>query len=306
MRRHALYLAGFLLCAVNCCGIYGQDTCGLAMQPRYSDYVSVSRDGGTIYTTVQVSGYTQVQIEPGCTLTGVTHQGKVYNTISTVGGWVNGPTVWPPNYISVTNSQTFRGTPGTTYPFNWVAEIYCSKIGVFFYDSGNSNILDCIVPSTETTAVERAAFTTMTDFNQTIGDSANDSFNGSTVTEGNAAPGQDTCWGTWSSGPRYTGMTGGSWTVAGGQVLGQPNHWGFDEVGWSTTAVDYYRVQAPAHGVAIPCGLTGYQSLTISCPSGSVIYTPSFGNKLTATIERTDVINCRHDMNNSACQTITY
>jgi hypothetical protein len=89
-----------------------------------------------------------VQIEPGCTLTGVTHQGKVYNTISTVGGWVNGPTVWPPNYISVTNSQTFRGTPGTTYPFNWVAEIYCSKIGVFFYDSGNSNILDCIVPST--------------------------------------------------------------------------------------------------------------------------------------------------------------
>ena len=35
-------------------------------------------------------------------------------------------------------------------------------------------------------------------------------------------------------------------------------------------------------------------------------YTPSVGNKLTATIEQTDVINCRYDMNNSACQTISY
>jgi len=127
------------------------------------------------------------------------------------------------------------------------------------------------------------------------------------VEEGNAAPGQDTCWGTWSIGPRYTGVTGGTWTVAGGQVAGQPNHWGFDYVGWSQTAVDYYRVQAPAHGVAIPCGFTGYQSMQIQCPNGTWwTYTPSVGNKLTGTIEQTDVINCRYDMNNSACQTILY
>ncbi|OLE13480.1 MAG: hypothetical protein AUG89_05030 [Acidobacteria bacterium 13_1_20CM_4_56_7] len=94
--------------------------------------------------------------------------------------------------------------------------------------------------------------------------------------------------------------------MAGGQVVGQPNHWGFDDVGWTTTAVDYYRVQDPAHGAGIPCGLTGYQSMTKSCPSGSVTYTPSFGNKLTATTEQTDVINCRYDMNNSVCQTINY
>jgi len=88
--------------------------------------------------------------------------------------------------------------------------------------------------------------------------------------------------------------------------VGQPNHWGFDYVGWTQTAVDYYRVQDPAHGIALPCGFTGYQSLTKSCPSGTVTYTPSVGNKLTAQIEQTAVVNCRYDMNNSACQTITY
>lgn len=172
---------------------------------------------------------------------------------------------------------------------------------------GTDDVQPCPAPQSETTAVEATVFTTETAFNQAISDSAGDGFNGSMVEESNAAPGQDTCWGTWSIGPRYTGVTGGTWTVAGGQVVGQPNHWGFDYVGWSQTAVDYYRVQAPAHGVAIPCGLTGYQSMQIQCPSGTWwTYTPSFGNKLTGTIEQTDVINCRYDMNNSACQTIHY
>jgi hypothetical protein len=172
--------------------------------------------------------------------------------------------------------------------------------------SGGTNVTPCAAPASETTAVEATVNTTQTAFNQSISDNGH-SFDGSTVEEGNAAPGQDTCWGTWSIGPRYTGVTGGTWTVAGGQVVGQPNHWGFDYVGWSKTAVDYYRVQAPAHGVAIPCGLTGYQSMQIQCPNGTwLTYTPSVGNKLTGTIEQADVINCRYDMNNSACQTINY
>jgi hypothetical protein len=172
------------------------------------------------------------------------------------------------------------------------------------------NVQPCAVPTSETTAVEATVFTTETAFNQSISDSAGHSFNASTVEEGNAAPGQDTCWGTWSIGPRFTGIPTNppsTWTVAGGQVLGQPNHWGFDYVGWSQTAVDYYRVQAPAHGVAIPCRFTGYQSMQIQCPNGTWwTYTPSYGNKLTATIEQTDVINCRYDMNNLACQTVNY
>ena len=113
-------------------------------------------------------------------------------------------------------------------------------MGGFFGSGGGGSIPGCVAPATETTAVEATVFTTETSFNQTIGDSAHDSFNGSTVTEGNAAPGQDTCWGTWSLGPRFTGVPTNppsSWTVAGGQVVGQPNHWGFDYVGWSKTAV---------------------------------------------------------------------
>lgn len=91
-------------------------------------------------------------------------------------------------------------------------------------------------------------------------------------------------------------------------MSGQPNAWGFDAVGWLSDAVTYYRAQAPQHGIAIPCGATVYQSLQISsCAAGqSVTYTPSYGNKLTVTIEQTDVVNCRNDMNNSACQTISY
>jgi hypothetical protein len=57
----------------------------------------------------------------------------------------------------------------------------------------------------------------------------------------------------------------------------------------------------------IPCGFTGYQSMTITCSSGALVtYTPSFGNKLTATIEQHDVVNCRYDVTNTACQTINY
>jgi hypothetical protein len=47
--------------------------------------------------------------------------------------------------------------------------------------------------------------------------------------------------------------------------------------------------------------------MQIQCPNGTWwTYTPSVGHKLTGTIEQTDVINCRYDMNNSACQTINY
>jgi len=38
----------------------------------------------------------------------------------------------------------------------------------------------------------------------------------------------------------------------------------------------------------------------------SYIIAVTYGNKLTITIEQTDVINCRFDMNNTACQTINY
>jgi hypothetical protein len=163
------------------------------------------------------------------------------------------------------------------------------------------------VPATETTRIDATYNATVSRFDQTISDTAGDSFDGWPVTEGNAAPGQDTCWFQGSLVPRATGVTGGTWTVAGGDVAGLHNHWGLDLVGFDPDSVSYYRANAPGHGIAIPCGATLYQSMEILCSSGVYwTYTPSYGNKLTATIEQTDVINCRYDMNNSACHTLIY
>jgi hypothetical protein len=176
-----------------------------------------------------------------------------------------------------------------------------------FKPGGQDNVTPCAAPDAESTQIGPTYNTTISRFNQTISDSAGDSFDGQTVTEGNAAPGQDTCWFSGSLVPRATGVTGGTWTVAGGDVAGQHNHWGLDLVGFDPDSVTYYRANAPGHGIAIPCGATLYQAMEILCPSGAYwTYTPSYGNKLTATIEQTDVINCRYDMNNSACQTISY
>jgi len=173
-------------------------------------------------------------------------------------------------------------------------------------DAG-TDVQPCAAPNAESTQIGPTYNTTISRFNQTISDSAGDSFDGWPVTEGNAAPGQDTCWFSGSLVPRGTGVSGGTWTVAGGDVAGQHNHWGLDLVGFDPDSVTYYRANGPGHGIAIPCGATLYQSMEILCPSGVYwTYTPSFGNKLTATIEQTDVINCRYDMNNSACQTINY
>jgi hypothetical protein len=306
MSRSILFSFGSLMVLFNCTAAYGQG-CGATLSPNFSIYTSISRDGKKIYTSVTMQGYASVSPSAGCNMNSATHKAEAYNTIGGTGGPNYSGSSCPSCYYSVTNNQQIVGTPGVNYNFVWDGQAICSIAGTFFGNGGNGNVAGCVAPSTETTAVEATVFTTETDFNQTISDSAGDTFNGSTVTEGNAAPGQDTCWGTWSQGPRFTGIPTTPWTVAGGQVVGQPNHWGFDDVGWIQKAVDYYRVQSPAHGVAIPCGFTGYQSMKISCPSGlTATYTPSFGNKLTGTIEQHNVINCRYDMNNTACQTINY
>jgi len=301
MNRATLFLLGSLMLLLNCSAAHGQG----CFVPHFSVYTSVARDGKNIYTSVSMQGYAYIQ----CTMnSGVTHKAAAQNVISNVGGWTYSGSSCPSCYYTVSGHDSFVGVPGVVYTWNWDGEAICSLRGDFFDDGGSGSIVGCLVPSTEETAVQGTEETTVTDFNQAIFDSAGDNFSGSTVTEGNAADGQDTCWGTWSIGTRYTRIPPNPpWTVAGGQVAGQANHWGYDAVGWTTTAVIYYRVQDPAHGVAIPCGLTGYQSMTISCPSGlTATYTPSYGNKLTAQIEQTDVVNCRYDMNNSACQTINY
>jgi hypothetical protein len=240
-----------------------------------------------------------------------THTPSAYNVVNGVGGWSSGTSQCVTCYLSTqTNEDSGPVGYGTSIAFTSGGQVDCSVGGIIWDPIIIGNIPVCVIPTTEETAVYGTEATTETQFAQTIYDTAGDNFGGQTVTEGNAAPGQDTCWGTWSIGPRFTGVPTNppsTWPVAGGQMTGLPNTWGPDVVGWSTTAVTYYRAQDPAHGVPIPCGFTGYQSLTISCPSGmTATYTPSYGNKLTATIEQSNVVNCRNDMNNSACQTITY
>jgi hypothetical protein len=309
MNCTALFLLGSLILLFNCTAVHAQG-CATTLQAHFSVYNTVSRDGTHIYTSVAIQGYASVFPGPGCPMNTATHHVGAENRLNNVDHWTYSANGCPTCYFSATDGEQIVGVPGVVYPFVWDGVAICSLAGSFFGGGGSGSLPGCVVPSHETTAVESTVFVTLTDFNQTISDTAKDLFNGATVTEGNAAPGQDTCWGTWSIGPRFTGIKTNppsAWIVGGGEVLGAPNHWGFDQVGWIQTAVDYYRVNAPQHGVAIPCGFTGYQSMTISCPSGkSVTYTPSVGNKLTGTIEQHAIVNCRYDMDNTACQTINY
>lgn len=309
MNRATLFLLGSLMVLLNCSAARGQG-CGTTLVPEFSVYTSSSRDGYNIYTSVTIQGYANVYPNPGCQMNRATHHVGAENKLNNVDHWTYSANGCPSCYFSATDNESLLGVPGVTYPWEWDGQAICSIVGPFYNGGGGGSLPGCLAPSSESTQFVRVdpQWATVTDFNQSISDTAGDSFDGLTIQEDDAATAQDTCWGKWSNVPQVTGVTGGfAWTVAGTDVPGQHNHWGFDEVGWKPGAVAYYRTQDPAHGIAIPCGYTVYQALKISCPSGlTATYTPSYGNKLTGTIEQTDVINCRYDMNNTSCQTITY
>jgi len=291
---------------LNCSVAKGQG-CGTILQPHFSVYGSVSRDGRNIYTSTSIQGYASIGGSAGCNMSSATHHVGAENKLNNVDHWTYSANGCPSCYFSATNNEQIVGVPGVVYPWTWDGVAICSIAGYFFGNGGSRNIPGCVAPASETTAVAGTYSTTITEFNQAISDSAGDSFDGWPVQESNAAPGQDTCWFSGSQVPRATGVSGGLWTVAQGDVAGQHNHWGFDLVGFDSASISYYRVQDPAHGIALPCGATLYQTMQILCSSGVwATYTPSFGNKLTVQIEQTAVVNCRYDMNNSACQTINY
>ena len=96
---------------------------------------------------------------------------------------------------------------------------------------------------------------------QTLSPSATN-FAGRTVTEQNpGGGGPDTCYFTGSSFAPFTAITGGTWTVGSG------NHWGYDYVGWRSSAVTYYRAQGRA-----PCGTTFSQTMVINCSTAPLTY----------------------------------
>lgn len=300
MRRAAFFFLGLLAVLVNCSTAKGQG-CGTTLQPEFSVYNSVSRDGTTIYTAVTMEGYANVNPGPGCNMSVATHHVGAENKLNNVDHWTYSANGCPTRYFSATDNEQIVGEPGVEYPWAWDGVAICSIVGTFFGSGSGGSLPGCLTPSNEYTAAVGVYNTSETTFTQTIYDSAGDSFSGQSVQESNAAPAVDTCWFQGSSFAKVTGVSGGTWTVSGG------NTWGYDGVGWIPDSVPYYRTNAPKHGIGIPCGFTMYQQMQISCPSGNwVTYTPSSGNKLTGTIDSTDVENCRYDIYNYACKTISY
>ena len=130
----------------------------------------------------------------------------------------------------------------------------------------------CAIPSSESTEVAGTAaskgYPAITEFNQTISDTRDDSFDSRSVEEMSEGPGVDTCY--WAGNPlgnvQYPVVTGGEWTVAGGDVSGQHNHWGYDNVGYPNSAAPaYIRTYGPAHGISIPCTESLFQNMVMWC-----------------------------------------
>jgi hypothetical protein len=140
MKRASFYIT-LVASLFYCCSARGQG-CGVSIQAYYDVYTSVSLVQTTIHTAVTTDGYAIMNPSASCNVVGVTHQGAAYNLISTTGGWVYGPKVCVTCHITVTNNQSFNGSPGVRYPFNWQGQVICSKVGTFFSQSGGSTITD--------------------------------------------------------------------------------------------------------------------------------------------------------------------
>ena len=169
---------------------------------------------------------------------------------------------------------------------------------VLFVGDKNSAAQVCCAaaPTSESTVANGAngTYNTATNFQMTLeGGSGN--FANWRITEYTAAPGSDGCYNPGVNAtlvPEYPGVSGGSWTVAGG------NSWGPDVVGWTPASVTYIRNNSPLHSahpliVTFPCGAIVYQALSILCPGGSTsdLYDPNV--RQSETIYSTYVTNSR-------------
>lgn len=293
--------------------------CAAILTPHFSVYTSVTRDGTKIFTSVTMQGYASIGSSAGCNMSAAVHHVGAENVLNGVAHWTYSATRCPSCYFTATNNEQIVGNPGTNYPFSFVGDAICSMVGQFFTSQPPGGQLPgCIAPSyqSESTVVAQADATenTVTDFTQSISDTANDSFDGRLVTEYNATGGgtsYDNCWWSGNSAGLVDGniVNGSTWTVAGGSVSGQHNKWGWDHIGYTPEAVAFYRANGAAHQHPVPCGFKVYQEMRIHCSSGAIVsYTPPLGNLLSSYIEATpmQVTNCRQDTVNTACQTLPH
>jgi hypothetical protein len=136
-------------------------------------------------------------------------------------------------------------------------------------------------------------------FKQTLGGG---SFSGRILTElGGEYADYDECYED-SDGQSPFGsyhITGGSWTVL------SDNTWKFDEIGFPTNYVDWYRTNGAPYGVSIPCTATAYQDMEITCGSNYWVYENN--NVLQVTINSQSVKDARYpSLGSSDYITISY
>lgn len=109
-------------------------------------------------------------------------------------------------------------------------------------------------------------------FYSVLSDSSGTIFNGGTVQESPYQNGNNTCWYNGSALAQYPvpySPYGDTWTIAGGDVAGQQNTFGYDWMGLPASAVNDIREEGYDSVVGIPCTYTVYQSLAYSCSSSA-------------------------------------
>lgn len=96
---------------------------------------------------------------------------------------------------------------------------------------------------------------------------ADSDFGGRQVEERASGTGSDGCWFDGSRFDPFDRVTGGGWAV------GSPNYnvYGYDVVGYTQAAVDYYRQERPVRGLVFPCSATFNQDMVIRCNSGATL-----------------------------------
>jgi hypothetical protein len=269
MKRSMLFLFGSLILLLNCPGAKGQG-CGATLVPHFSVYNSVARNGKNVYTTVSMQGYADVSPGPGCQMSTATHHVGAENKVNNVDHWSYSGNGCPTCYYSVTDNEQFVGVPGVSYPWTWDGVAICSIVGGFFGSGGGGSIVGCVSPSTETTTDKGFnGFSFREQFDMTLSDSFGDNFNSSpqvpNIHEATAAPGTNGCYWSTSGLSPNPGVQGSYWSVGTVAGVSEPNHWGYDSIGWNLSDLDNIVQNGPAHGIQFPCVTTLHQAMYIMC-----------------------------------------
>jgi len=114
--------------------------CQGVFTPEFSVYAnySLSSDASTLYSTVTIDGYTQINPSEYCPMTHAIHTPGVYNVLGSTGGWEYGPGESPTAYVDFSNSQQIPDQPGVVYYDYFEGQEDCSVAGIF-YNSGSSS-----------------------------------------------------------------------------------------------------------------------------------------------------------------------